>query len=460
MKNLGFFFSAVLPQVIVGTIISLVIGAVVGGVVGLIIGKLTRRKEATVVPAILGSSLGVLIIAILPMVSQPISVWGGAYTAIFMRVVLFLLIPLGSIIGGFIGSIFGLIFSNRINPHTARISFFAIYVLLVASFYLKDLPTPNLSQPQDDLPLVRTFSDYNAYLCCMAFTANGQELALANSGNVHILEVNSGKLLHRFEGLSRLKMNIDEDDIKAISLSPDGKILATAAALAIKVFDVETGKLLHKLDGGNNVKLTPSGLTVVGFTGNNKSKVSMGIWDVKSGKLLHTIPLARGDSFGLESPMIFDITPDGKTLVISPTYSNNRIELWDLGTGKLRQTWAGKENQEITTVKLTPDGKTLIISQDNELVFLDLSNGKVIKRISNTGRIRILLIDLMGEKLIGYGEYLTLWQLKTGFSSKQWQAVFGPATKPIELSPDGTLLATYTIEGGVKLLRLFTPSRI
>ncbi len=124
MESLRMLVSTVLPQVMVGSIIALMIGIPVGGIIGHIVGAIFRRKEATVIPAVLASSLGVLIVAVLPVISQPGFLDGGAYAAILLRVVLFLLIPLGAIVGGIVGSIFGLIFGHRLRPRAGWISFF------------------------------------------------------------------------------------------------------------------------------------------------------------------------------------------------------------------------------------------------------------------------------------------------------------------------------------------------
>ena len=136
MKILVFIVSTVLPQVIAGTIISLIIGTVVGGLIGTIVGAISRRQRATLIPAILGSALGVLIVAILPLLSQPGVLQGGGYAGIILQLIVFFLLPLGSTVGGVIGSIVGLMFSGRLALRTGWISFFAIYLLSVAGFYL------------------------------------------------------------------------------------------------------------------------------------------------------------------------------------------------------------------------------------------------------------------------------------------------------------------------------------
>ncbi len=254
-------------------------------------------------------------------------------------------------------------------------------------------------------------------------------------------------------GTPRSQMNLEQEDSRAIALAPNNTILAIAAAQTIKIIEVETGKVLHKLEGGYDVQFTSDSRTLLGFAPTDAgSDMSLQMWDVASGELLRSIPVERGGDLAFP---IFDITSDGKTLVIAPAY-NNRIEVWDLTSAKLIQTWGGDQEKRIVTLTLTPDGKTAIFSQEDTLKFLDLSNGRVTQTLSEAYNVMNLMLDPSGEKLIGYGTHLTLWRLNHGNRSKQWTAggFLGISNKPVQLSPDGELLATYTIDGSVKVWRL------
>lgn len=444
LSSLKMIISTVLPQVVVGSLLSLVVGIPIGGTIGHLFGAIFRRRDVTVIPAILGSSLGVLIIVILPILSQPSMMDGGAYSAILMRIVLLILLPLGSIGGGIVGSIFGLIFANRLRPRAGWASFLAIYVILIAGFYLKDLPAPSLAT-LDELPLVSTIPNDQPFFCCMAFSSDGQWLATANSGDVRIWKTESSQLIKSFMGTPRLQMNLEEEDIKAIAITPNNTTLAIAAAQSIKIIDIETGKLLHKLNGSHDVQFTPDSRTLLGIAETNSgSGVSLQMWDVTSGKVRHTIPLERSGDLAFP---IFDIAADGKTLVMAPDY-NNRIEVWDLTNATLLQTWGGDQEQRIITLALTPDGKTAILSQEDTLKFVDLSNGQITQTLSEAYNVMNLMMDPSSEKLIGYGTYVTLWPLNRSNRPKQWKAggFLGISNQPVQLSPDGELLATYTIQ--------------
>ncbi|WP_126148387.1 hypothetical protein [Synechococcus elongatus] len=445
---------AFLFQFIVGNILALIIGVIVGSILNSIIRALFRRREVQSLPAILGSFLGVFLVAILPMIGQPV-LSGDAYAAIILNFVLVILIPLGSILGGMIGSVFGLLFSNRLSLKQGWISFLGIYLFLVAGFYLKDLRAPEPPLLAESLPLVSTVPNEAPFVCCMAFSPDSQRLAVANSADIRIWQIDSGKVLLSLKGTPHTKMDIEREQIEAIAFSPDNKTLATATARVIKVIDSTTGQLLHQWDGGGDVQFTPSGRSLVSFIQPvaENAQASLRVWDVKSGKALQTIPLKRSN---INRPFpIFDISSKGDSLIVAPDY-DNRIEQWDLNTGKLQQTRASDQPGEITTLALTPDDQTVILSQSNSLRFLSLSSGKILTK-AEAYNVLNLMVDQREERLLSENRSeLMLWQMKTGDRLAQWQlrGMLGIASKPVALSPDGQLLATYTREGPIKLWRL------
>ncbi|AZB72877.1 hypothetical protein [Synechococcus elongatus] len=449
---------ALLLQFIAGNILALIIGAIVGSILNSIVRALFRRREVQSLPAILGSFLGVFLVAILPMIGQPV-LSGDAYAAIILNFILVILIPLGSILGGIIGSVFGLLFSNRLSLKQGWISFVGIYLFLFAGFYLKDLRAPEPPLLAESLPLVSTVPNESPFVCCMAFSPDGRRLAVANSADVRIWQIDSGKVLISLKGTPHTKMNIEREQIEAIAFSPDNTTLATATAQIIKVIDSKTGQLLHQWDGGGDVQFTPNGRTLVGFIkpAAENAQASLRAWDVKSGKILQTIPLKRSD---IDRPFpIFDISSKGDSLIVAPDYGN-RIEKWDLNTGKIQQTWASDQQGQITTLALTPDDQTVILAQHNSLLFLSLSSGKIIQK-ANAYSVLNLMVDQREDQLLSENRSeLMLWQLKTGDRLAQWRlsGTLGIASKPVVLSPDGQLLATYTHEGPIKLWQLKSES--
>ncbi|WP_208677506.1 WD40 repeat domain-containing protein [Synechococcus elongatus] len=266
-------------------------------------------------------------------------------------------------------------------------------------------------------------------------------------------------MLISLKGTPHTKMNIEREQIEAIAFSPDNTTLATATAQIIKVIDSKTGQLLHLWDGGGDVQFTPDGRTLVGFIkpAAENAQASLRAWDVKSGKILQTIPLKRSD---IDRPFsIFDISSKGDSLIVAPDYGN-RIEQWDLNTGKLQQTWASDQQGQITTLALTPDDQTMILAQNNSLLFLSLSSGKIIKK-ANAYSVLNLMVDQREDQLLSENRSeLMLWQLKTGDRLAQWRlsGTLGIASKPVVFSPDGQLLATYTHEGPIKLWQLKSES--
>jgi WD40 repeat protein len=451
--NFEFILNFILPRLIYGSVVSLAIAVVVGSIVGLLIGAKARRNRRTVLRAIFGSFLGTMLLAMLPILFLQGRYGDGPYTILVMLVLMLFLVPIGSIAGAVVGSICGKKLPPKLKRRVSLMALVVTYSVMAIALHVSLAPAPFQSakpsgQEQDILPLTGKIFGYEREMRCMAFTPDGQKLAIANSGDIRVWQVNSGKLLHTLKGPPQGQMTL-KDWVDAIAITPDSKTLITAAPLEIQVRELETGRVLQRLAGGDYVKLTPDGKTLLGFVDMNTYNVR--VWELSSGKLLHTIPTQLKPLDFSDTPL--DISPDGKTLVIAPTPDKNQIELWQIDTGKRLKSFAGNTNDRITALAVTPEGKMLITAQTNTLQFWDFSSGKVVKTIPKVGNVKTLLLSLDGQRLISNGDRLSIWELGTGKSLQSWQNDQGKVAEKLALSPDGKTLAAYA-DKVVKLWRL------
>lgn len=127
----------VLSEIFLVSIWSLSIGLVVGSVIGLVIGITKRCIRLVLFPAILGSFLGTLAIAFVPLFSIPGLVNGGAYAGVYVLAMLVFLVPIGSVAGGLIGGIRGSKLPKPLQRRMLWNSVLLSYLLLVVGILVR-----------------------------------------------------------------------------------------------------------------------------------------------------------------------------------------------------------------------------------------------------------------------------------------------------------------------------------
>ena len=110
--NLNIVGKLILPGLLGSSAWSAVIAVVVGGVIGSIIGLIKRKLRYTVLPAIAGCFLGTMLICMMPILSTPGIVGGGAYGGIVILMIAVYTLPVGAIGGAIAGSVVGLSLSQ------------------------------------------------------------------------------------------------------------------------------------------------------------------------------------------------------------------------------------------------------------------------------------------------------------------------------------------------------------
>jgi RNA polymerase sigma factor (sigma-70 family) len=289
-------------------------------------------------------------------------------------------------------------------------------------------------------------------------------------GGVCLWELATGKLLRHFPG---------NYEYKRVALSPDGKILAVAAGEAIRLLDVRSGKEVHRLrghrEGAYGFAFSPDGQTLAsgGFD------QTIRFWDPASGKetaslttkharitLLAFSPdgksLAAGDHLNsaidlwdvaprtrlhrLERPSevgSFAFSPDGTTLAAGGR--DGTIPLWEVRTGKLVRELR-REQKMVLALAFSPDGKTLASGDldpkgDAAGVCLwDVAGGKVVREIKgDLGPVSSVAFSADGKAVLSADLTIRLWDVATG--QEQSPAVGHHWTGNVTLSPDGRTMA-------------------
>jgi WD40 repeat protein len=168
---------------------------------------------------------------------------------------------------------------------------------------------------------------------CLAFSADGRELALATWGaqknvvkhaRVEVRDAVTGKLIRNCQGHDGL--------IRSIAYSPDGRQLASASSDAtVKVWDLETGKQAFALRGHtrevSDVAYADSGRRLLSAGADNTLRV----WDLANGRQVRRIELLKGYPFQLAPRPRWILSPTGQQLA---GLFEQRVYVWDVATGK------------------------------------------------------------------------------------------------------------------------------
>jgi len=127
---------------------------------------------------------------------------------------------------------------------------------------------------------------------------------------------------------------LDQSNGGEASGSADGRYVALSSVGRVRVVDARTGRAVfdRRLQDGSEARLSADGRSLV--TGGGSFGDPLTLWDVRAGRILRTFDSGGAQAVGV------DFSSDGQ-LLVSTLSVDGVIRVWDVETGRERQTLRG-----------------------------------------------------------------------------------------------------------------------
>ncbi len=200
-----------------------------------------------------------------------------------------------------------------------------------------------------------------------------------------------------------------------------------------------------------SIAFDPRGQTLASGSRDNK----LNLWDVASGKLLRTF---KGHEKGIYS-VAFD--PMGQTLASGS--SDNTVKLWEVASGRLLRTLEGHKNS-VRGIAFNPIGQTLASgSVDKKVLLWKVASGKLFRSLEgHEDYIYSVAFDPAGLTLASGSrdETVNLWDVSSGklvhtlkgHQSNIFSVAFAPTGLTLASASDDNTVKLWEVASG-KLLR-------
>jgi len=232
----------------------------------------------------------------------------------------------------------------------------------------------------------------------------------------------------------------------SLAFTPDNRSIAVRVESGVEVLDVKSGKRLHRFEsptgGVPRIAISPDGKWLASGGSDHKARV----WELATAKLVHELPhqyhLVFGVHFSSDSTRLITGTGDGVA-------THGEVKSWDLGTG--REVWR-HEGKQIWMVAALPDSSAAVsIDVGGTVVFHDWTTGVTTRSLQTGDQCRALAVSHDGKMLAASARNsIKVWQVASG---KLVTTLNGHTNWVISLAfiPDGSTLVSGSSDHTVRL---------
>jgi WD40 repeat protein len=315
---------------------------------------------------------------------------------------------------------------------------------------------------------LRTIEGPNNGLFGLTFSPDGRTLAgRGGDGSLFLWSAETGKQLHHLKPAPRPRQDTfalafgggrSNSPAPGLAFTPDGKALVAAVTdyvkdqpvRSVKFFDVSSGKEVRKVEAPKGARVWSTAVTRDGKLLAYAAGNVVHIHDLSTDKEAHKITTPDGVHF-------LAFSADGQTLAVRGL--NERIRLWDTGTGKERHQLNDAERPargngfvlvtnndfgrpEVRAVAFSPDDKRVAGAAGGTVRVWEAATGKEIALVESHWRApSAVVLSPDGKTAVSWAadRVVRRWDAQTGKPLGSFPAPAG--TRLATFSPDGRTVA-------------------
>ncbi|MCY4553547.1 MAG: T9SS type A sorting domain-containing protein [Candidatus Poribacteria bacterium] len=296
---------------------------------------------------------------------------------------------------------------------------------------------------------ISTLEGHTSGITSVAFAPRGTILASGSEDNtVKLWEVATQKNVGTFEGHTSI--------VTSVAFAQRGTILASGSVdNTVKLWDIATQKNVGTLEGHTSgvysVAFAPDGVMLASGGGDNTVK----LWEVATQKNVGTL---EGHTSWIASVAF---SPDGTILASGGGDGDRTIKLWEVATQKNITTFGGEYGSAVSAMAFSPNGTTLAFGGGFSWINIELWEVATQKNVGTLEGHRSNIVSIAYSPdgtLLASGSLdstIKLWDVATGHniitfkgkSGVDWESI----ALPVAFSPDGRTLASGSFDGTILL---------
>ncbi|HEY0432080.1 MAG TPA: caspase family protein, partial [Pyrinomonadaceae bacterium] len=286
----------------------------------------------------------------------------------------------------------------------------------------------------------------------LVFSPDGRLLATGTfrSNTIKLWETATGRELRNLSSGKQSTIGMSP----AIAFSRDSRLIAAAAGEnSVKVWDVTTGREVQTITSGDGgLAASLGGINFIGFSSNNRLVTisdAVRVWDLATGQAVSTLGAGGLNALALmggEGGAA--LSADGAQLARVSTDPENKIQFWDLNSGRLTREVELSGNDLVgVDMAFAPDGRLFLAGVvDKRLKLWDVTTSRANEReVGTTGATGT---TNQVSNSVRFSRDARLLAMSDGYTVKLWDVASGRELPAVQAPNSGLFAMTGYVFAG------------